>query len=65
LEVGEQRKAWEREQEEHKRTIKDRNETLNKTKQRETAEYKYNKVRLTSVLIKQSKKLLSNKPKTN
>jgi chromosome segregation ATPase len=61
LEVGEQRKAWEREQEEHKRTIKDRNETLNKTKQRETAEYKYNlelQRKLNNEEYEQSQKLL-------
>lgn len=37
-----QKKAWDKEQEEHKRAVKERNETLNKTNQREAAEYKYN-----------------------
>ncbi len=37
----EQRNAWEKEEEEHKRTIKERNENLNKTRQRDIASYKY------------------------
>ncbi len=40
-ESQEQRNTWHKEQEEHKRAIKERNENLNKTRQRETAEYKY------------------------
>ncbi|MBD2360660.1 hypothetical protein H6G36_05580 [Anabaena minutissima FACHB-250] len=36
-----QKTAWQKEQEEHQRTIKERNDNLNKTRQRETAEYKY------------------------
>ncbi|KYC39695.1 hypothetical protein WA1_30655 [Scytonema hofmannii PCC 7110] len=36
-----QRKAWEKEQEEHKRLIKERNENLNKNRQRDGSEYKY------------------------
>ncbi|NWF61569.1 MAG: hypothetical protein HXY43_20535 [Fischerella sp.] len=41
-EIQEQRKAWLKEQEEHKVTIKERNDNLNKTRQRDAAEYKYN-----------------------
>ncbi|UKO97769.1 hypothetical protein [Nostoc sp. UHCC 0870] len=36
-----QKTAWQKEQEEHQITIKERNDDLNKTRQRETAEYKY------------------------
>lgn len=36
-----QKKNWEREQEEHKRIVKERNDERNKTTQREAAEYKY------------------------
>ncbi|MUG94929.1 hypothetical protein F7734_22200 [Scytonema sp. UIC 10036] len=39
--IQEQRKAWEKEQEEHKRSIKERNENLNKNRQRDASEYKY------------------------
>lgn len=39
--IFEQTKAWNKEQEEHKRLIKERNEMLNKSRQREGAEYKY------------------------
>ena len=35
------KKAWEKEQEEHRRLIKDRNETLAKTRLRDTKEYSY------------------------
>lgn len=35
------KKAWEKEQEEHRRLIKERNETLAKTRQRDTKEYTY------------------------
>ncbi|BAZ52669.1 hypothetical protein NIES4103_53340 [Nostoc sp. NIES-4103] len=40
-EILEQRIAWQKEQEEYKRVIKERDENLNKTRQRDTAEYKY------------------------
>lgn len=40
-ELLEQKKAWFKEQEEHKTLIKERNETQSKTRQRESAEYKY------------------------
>ncbi|QSJ16982.1 hypothetical protein JYQ62_35895 [Nostoc sp. UHCC 0702] len=40
-EILEQRIAWQKEQEEYQRTIKERDENLNKTRQRDTAEYKY------------------------
>lgn len=40
-EVLTQRKAWFKEQEEHKTLIKERNETESRTRQREGAEYKY------------------------
>lgn len=40
--IFEQTKAWNKEQEEHKRLMKERNEMLNKSRQREAAEYKYN-----------------------
>jgi uncharacterized coiled-coil protein SlyX len=40
-EILEQRIAWQKEQEEYKQSIKERNENLNKTRQRDTAEYKY------------------------
>jgi uncharacterized coiled-coil protein SlyX len=40
-EILEQRIAWQKEQEEYKVTIKERNENLNKIRQRDTAEYKY------------------------
>lgn len=40
-EVLTQRKAWVKEQEEHKTLIKERNETESRTRQREGAEYKY------------------------
>ncbi|NDJ22471.1 hypothetical protein GS682_12675 [Nostoc sp. B(2019)] len=36
-----QRNTWVKEQEEHQRAIKERNENLNKTRQRDVAEYKY------------------------
>jgi uncharacterized coiled-coil protein SlyX len=41
-EVQEQRQAWEKEKEEHKILIKERDENLKKTRQRDAAEYKYN-----------------------
>ncbi|MEH2137843.1 hypothetical protein [Nostoc sp.] len=41
-EILEQRNTWVKEQEEHQRTIKERNENLNKTRQRDASEYKYN-----------------------
>jgi len=37
-----QKKAWEREQEDHKRLVKERNDERSKTTQREIALYKYN-----------------------
>ncbi|WP_193193555.1 hypothetical protein [Nostoc sp. MG11] len=40
-ETLEQRNTWVKEQEEHQRAIKERNENLNKTRQRDVAEYKY------------------------
>ncbi|MBD2440688.1 hypothetical protein [Nostoc sp. FACHB-110] len=40
-EILEQRIVWQKEQEEYKKTIKERNENLNKSRQRDTAEYKY------------------------
>lgn len=40
-EILELKNTWEKEQQEHQRTIKERNEALNKTRQRDTAEYKY------------------------
>ncbi|BAY40165.1 hypothetical protein NIES2111_45480 [Nostoc sp. NIES-2111] len=40
-EILEQRITWHKEQEEYQRTIKERNENLNKTRQRDSAEYKY------------------------
>lgn len=41
-EISELRNAWKKEQEEHQRTIKERNENLTKTRQRDVAEYTYN-----------------------
>ncbi|MDZ8093400.1 MAG: hypothetical protein RMZ42_15910 [Nostoc sp. DedQUE05] len=41
-EMLEQRNTWGKEQEEQQRAIKERNENLNKTRQRDAAEYKYN-----------------------
>ncbi len=40
-ETYDQRNAWQKEEEEHKTTIKERNETINKTRQRDVANYKY------------------------
>jgi uncharacterized coiled-coil protein SlyX len=40
-EILDQRNAWGKEQDEHQQAIKERNENLNKTQQRDTAEYKY------------------------
>ncbi|MBD2493554.1 hypothetical protein [Nostoc sp. FACHB-280] len=40
-EILEQRIAWQKEQDEYKQSIKERNDNLNKTRQRDTAEYKY------------------------
>lgn len=40
-EILEQRNTWVKEQEEYKATTKERNENIQKTRQRETAEYKY------------------------
>ncbi|WP_071188996.1 hypothetical protein [Trichormus sp. NMC-1] len=41
-EILELKNTWTKEQEEHQRTIKERNENLNRTRQRDAAEYKYN-----------------------
>ncbi|MBW4488926.1 MAG: hypothetical protein KME12_14155 [Trichocoleus desertorum ATA4-8-CV12] len=41
-EFSQAKKAWAKEQEEHRRTVKERNETLTKTRQRDTKEYTYN-----------------------
>lgn len=41
-EFSQAKKAWFKEQEEHRRTVKERNETLTKTRQRDTKEYTYN-----------------------
>ena len=40
-EILEERNTWVKEQEEYKATTKERNENIQKTRQRETAEYKY------------------------
>lgn len=40
-EILEQRNTWQKEQEEYQQTIKERNTNLNKTRQRDVAEYKY------------------------
>lgn len=40
-EMAEKRKVWQKEQEEHTRFIKERDETTKKAEQREAAEYKY------------------------
>jgi DNA repair exonuclease SbcCD ATPase subunit len=40
-EIEELKNAWTKEQEEYQRTIKERNDNLNKTRQRDAAEYKY------------------------
>ncbi|MBD2692734.1 hypothetical protein [Anabaena catenula] len=40
-EILELKNTWTKEQEEHQRTIKERNENINRTRQRDTAEYKY------------------------
>ncbi|MBD2447252.1 hypothetical protein H6G76_08745 [Nostoc sp. FACHB-152] len=40
-EILEQRITWQKEQEEYKQSNKERNENLNKSRQRDTAEYKY------------------------
>lgn len=39
--ITQARKAWQKEQEEHRRTIKERNETFGKTRQRDNQEYSY------------------------
>ncbi|MBD2571031.1 hypothetical protein [Anabaena lutea] len=41
-EILELKNTWTKEQEEHQRIIKERNENLNRTRQRDAAEYKYN-----------------------
>ncbi|AFY44194.1 hypothetical protein [Nostoc sp. PCC 7107] len=40
-EILEQRITWQKEQEEYKQSIKERNDNLNKTRQRDISEYKY------------------------
>lgn len=40
-EIKQQISSWEKEQEEHRQVIKERNETLNKTRDRNATEYKY------------------------
>ncbi|MFH7030334.1 MAG: hypothetical protein ACHBN1_34510 [Heteroscytonema crispum UTEX LB 1556] len=40
-EILEQKNTWEKEQEEYKRTLKERNDNLSKNRQRDAAEYKY------------------------
>ncbi|WP_392533038.1 hypothetical protein [Nostoc sp. C117] len=40
-EILDQRNTWGKEQEEHQRAIKERNENLNKSRQRDAGEYKY------------------------
>lgn len=55
------KKAWAKEQEEHRITLKERNETLNKTRQRDTKEYTYNltlKRKLSTDEYEQEKKAL-------
>jgi uncharacterized coiled-coil protein SlyX len=54
---------WQKEREEYQRTIKERNENLNRTQQRDSAEYKYDlelKRKLTSDEYAQEQKLLNN-----
>ncbi|WP_016950122.1 hypothetical protein [Anabaena sp. PCC 7108] len=41
-EILELKNTWTKEQEEYQRTIKERNENINRTRQRDAAEYKYN-----------------------
>ncbi len=40
-EILELKNTWTKEQEEHQRIIQERNDNLNRTRQRDTAEYKY------------------------
>ena len=54
---------WQKEQEEHQRNIKERNENLNRTRQRDAAEYKYDlelQRKLTNDEYAQEQKLLNN-----
>jgi hypothetical protein len=54
---------WQKEQEEHQRNIKERNENLNRTRQRDAAEYKYDlelQRKLTNDEYEQEQKLLNN-----
>jgi hypothetical protein len=54
---------WQKEQEEHQRNIKERNENLNRTRQRDSAEYKYDlelQRKLTNDEYAQEQKLLNN-----
>ena len=61
-EILEQNNNWQKEQEEYQRTIKERNENLNRTRQRDTAEYKYDlelQRKLTNDEYAQAQKLLN------
>ena len=54
---------WQKEQEEHQRNIKERNENLNRTRQRDAAEYKYDlelQRKLTNDEYEQEQRLLNN-----
>ena len=62
-EVLELNNNWQKEQEEYQRTIKERNENLNRTRQRDSAEYKYDlelQRKLTNDEYAQQQKLLNN-----
>lgn len=62
-EVLELTNNWQKEQEEYQRTIKERNENLNRTRQRDSAEYKYDlelQRKLASDEYAQQQKLLNN-----
>ncbi len=62
-EVLELNNNWQKEREEHQRTIKERNENLNRTQQRDSAEYKYDlelQRKLISDEYAQEQKLLNN-----
>ncbi|MTJ49658.1 hypothetical protein [Dolichospermum sp. UHCC 0259] len=62
-EVLELNNNWQKEQEEYQRTIKERNENLNRTRQRDSAEYKYDlelQRKLASDEYAQEQKLLNN-----
>jgi hypothetical protein len=62
-EVLELNNNWQKEREEYQRTIKERNENINRTQQRDSAEYKYDlelQRKLTSDEYAQEQKLLNN-----